>query len=311
MTLPGAVRKNRRRTGAESSRGVVQKNGVTDEAFQTRRRQLKREASATDDESAGGNVTVPSSVDGNAAQCPGTLAAPSATSSLSSNRVDLPCSMSQGRRATASGAKQAAPATAKVDGPSASQCKADGLQKFEQHPTLKIDALDGEEFLNAKDGLLARVGDMISKLGSEKKGVIGDIRSEDSKLKSRGGNTDDLDDDSETLVTALEAHVQALEETQSMLKKAKKVALPELAELFNKVVLEVNNLERQVNDHLRCLKRKNNTASKGAKGCLPNRVLRHWEMLRVAHNWSTPFPRDTHSRVTINKKKTMSANYDA
>ena len=109
VTLPGAVRKNRRRTGAESSRGVVQKNGVTDEAFQTRRRQLKREASATDDESAGGNVTVPSSVDGNAAQCPGTLAVPSATSSLSSNRVDLPCSMSQGRRAAASGAKQAAP----------------------------------------------------------------------------------------------------------------------------------------------------------------------------------------------------------
>ena len=179
-------------------------------------------------------------------------------------------------------------ATAKVDGPSASQCKADGLQKFEQHPTLKIDALDGEEFLNAKDGLLARVGDMISKLGSEKKkGVIGDIRSEDSKLKSRGGNTDDLDDDSETLVTALQAHVQALEETQSMLKKAKKVALPELAELFNKVVLEVNNLERQVNDHLRCLKRKNNTASKVLKAVYQTEYCAIGKCSDGAHNWST------------------------
>ena len=91
-----------------------------------------------------------------------------------------------------------------------------------------VDNMVGEDFLNAKAKLPEHVEAMLVKLGGGKRGIIGELKTQNSKLQARGGDADDLEHSSDELATNLEKQAKIVEGVKVKLVKAKKAQLADL-----------------------------------------------------------------------------------
>ena len=231
VTIPNPVRVKRTRTGTSRSSGVRQGSEITDEQYQSRRKYLKGDEDDDDsDHDPPKSVGARSSIDGGKALCPATLG--TSSQGQKSSAAD-----SLSSRASKDAAKKRVPAHASANWPVVSAAasppaNAKGAQvktdKALMCEAFDVDNMVGEDFLNARAKLTEHGETMLVKLGGGKRGIIGELKTQNSKLQARGGDADDLEHNSDELATNLERIAFSIDGVKQKLVKAKKAQLADL-----------------------------------------------------------------------------------